>query len=68
MEVVMVESSMLTETIRDIVQHHSGMPTRLLQILRDVQDRLTWLSPETLERVAEELSISPNKVRSVAEF
>ncbi len=64
----MVESSMLTETIRDIVQHHSGMPTRLLQILRDVQDRLTWLSPETLERVAEELSISPNKVRSVAEF
>ena len=62
------ESSALTETVRDIVQRHSSMPTRLLQILRDVQDRLTWLSPETLDRVAQELSISPNKVHSVAEF
>ena len=64
----MAESDTLTQTVHDIVQRHGGMPTRLLQILRDVQDRLTWLAPETLERVAEELGISPVKVRGVAEF
>ena len=64
----MAESDTLTQTVHDIVQRHGGMPTRLLQILRDVQDRLTWLAPETLECVAEELGISPVKVRGVAEF
>ncbi|MDS4029746.1 MAG: NAD(P)H-dependent oxidoreductase subunit E [Candidatus Contendobacter sp.] len=64
----MAESDALTQTVCEIVQGHGGMPTRLLQILRDVQDRLTWLSPETLNRVAEELHISPVKVRGVAEF
>jgi len=64
----MAEPDALSEMIREIIQRHSGMPTRLLQILRDVQDHLTWLSPEALERVAEELDISPVKVHSVAEF
>ncbi len=64
----MAESDALARTIREIVQRHGGMPTRLLQILREAQDNLTWLSPETLDAVAEELGIAPNKVRSVAEF
>ncbi|MDG4551406.1 MAG: NAD(P)H-dependent oxidoreductase subunit E [Candidatus Contendobacter sp.] len=64
----MAESDILTQTIHEIVQRHGGAPTRLLQILRDVQDRLTWLSPETMDRVAEELDLSPIKVRGVAEF
>ncbi|MBS1247264.1 MAG: oxidoreductase [Proteobacteria bacterium] len=64
----MAEPDALSGMIREIIQRHSGMPTRLLQILRDVQDHLTWLSPEALERVAEELDISPVKVHSVAEF
>ncbi|HAS50919.1 MAG TPA: NADP oxidoreductase [Gammaproteobacteria bacterium] len=62
------QSGALTETVSDIIQRHSGMPTRLLQILRDVQDQLTWLAPETIDQVAQELGISPNKVHSVAEF
>jgi len=62
------ESRTPTERVRDIIQRHSGLSTRLLQILRDVQDQLTWLSPETLDLVAQELGISPQKVRSVAEF
>ncbi|CDI04005.1 NAD(P)-dependent nickel-iron dehydrogenase flavin-containing subunit [Candidatus Competibacter denitrificans Run_A_D11] len=64
----MAESSTLAQTIRDIVQRHQKLPTRLLQILREVQDRLTWLSTEAINVVAEELGISPAKVRSVAEF
>ncbi len=60
--------TLIDTTVRDIIQRHSGLSTRLLQILRDVQDQLTWLSPETLDQVAQELDISPHKVRSVAEF
>lgn len=63
-----LESATLIDTVRDIVQQHNAMPTRLLQILRDIQDRLTWLSPQTIACVADELAISPEKVRSVATF
>ncbi|MDS4020852.1 MAG: NAD(P)H-dependent oxidoreductase subunit E [Candidatus Competibacter sp.] len=64
----MAEPDALVRTIHDIVQRHGGMATRLLQILRDAQDSLTWLPPEALEGVAEQLGISPAKVRGVAEF
>jgi len=56
------------QTVRDIVRRHGGLSTRLLQILREVQDHLTWLPSEALEQVAEELGLSPDKVRRVAEF
>ncbi|MCP5450535.1 MAG: NAD(P)H-dependent oxidoreductase subunit E [Gammaproteobacteria bacterium] len=56
------------QTVRDIVRRHGGLPTRLLQILREVQDHLTWLPSEALEQVAEELGLSPDKVRGVAKF
>jgi [NiFe] hydrogenase diaphorase moiety large subunit len=64
----MAESDALTQTVCAIVRRHGGTSTRLLQILRDVQDHLTWLSSETLDRVAEELNLSPDKVRGVAAF
>ncbi|MGB5063559.1 MAG: NAD(P)H-dependent oxidoreductase subunit E, partial [Candidatus Competibacter sp.] len=64
----MAEPMTFAQTIRDIVRRHGGLPTRLLQVLRDVQDRLTWLPSETLDQVAEELGLSPDKVRGVAEF
>lgn len=64
----MTEPSALTQNIRDIVQRHHKMPTRLLQILREVQDSLTWLPTAALNAVAEELGIAPDKVRSVATF
>ena len=64
----MAESSPLAQTIDEIVQSHHGLPTRLLQILREVQDRWSWLSPEAMDRVAEAVGISPDKVRRVAEF
>ncbi|MFZ1641152.1 MAG: NAD(P)H-dependent oxidoreductase subunit E [Candidatus Contendobacter sp.] len=64
----MAESDALFQAVREIVRRHGDMPTRLLQILREAQDSLTWLSPEALERVAVELGIPPDKVRNVAEF
>ena len=64
----MAEPMMIVQTVRDIVRRHGGLPTRLLQILREVQDHLTWLPSEALEQVAEELGLSPDKVRGVANF
>ncbi len=64
----MAEPMMFAQTVRDIVRCHGGLPTRLLQILREVQDHLTWLPSEALEQVAEELGLSPDKVRGVAKF
>jgi len=65
---MVVEPSALDQTVSDIVQRHGFLPTRLLQILREVQDRLTWLSPEAMDAVAVEIGLSPDKVRRVAEF
>ena len=59
----MAEPMTFAQTVRDIVRCHGGLPTRLLQILREVQDHLTWLPAEALEQVAEELGLSPDKVR-----
>ena len=64
----MAEPMTFAQTVRDIVRRHGGLPTRLLQILREVQDHLTWLPSEALEQVAEELGLSPDKVRGVAKF
>ncbi len=64
----MAEPMTFAQTVHDVVRRHGGLPTRLLQVLRDVQDHLTWLPSETLDQVAEELGLSPDKVRSVAEF
>ena len=64
----MAKPMTFAQTVRDIVRRHGGLPTRLLQILREVQDHLTWLPSEALEQVAEELGLSSDKVRGVAEF
>ena len=64
----MAEPMTFAQTVRDIVRRHGGLSTRLLQILREVQDHLTWLPSEVLEQVAEELGLSPDKVRGVAKF
>ena len=40
----------------------------LIMILQDVQDRLNWLPPEALDRVAEELRVPRARVQGVATF
>lgn len=41
---------------------------RMLDILRDIQDRFRWISPETLEIVAAETGLSRIQVEGVASF
>ncbi|AWI81237.1 MAG: NADP oxidoreductase [Betaproteobacteria bacterium HGW-Betaproteobacteria-13] len=51
-----------------IVSKHGGDATRLLQILIDVQDETSWLSPAVLTLIAAELSIPRSRVEGVAGF
>lgn len=43
-------------------------PHRMLDILREVQDRFRWISPETMELVAERTGLSRVAVEGVATF
>ena len=50
-----------------IARHHSD-PDYLLQILRDAQTALGWLSPQTRETVAARLGIARTRIDSLVRF
>lgn len=54
--------------IDQVLARHHRRPDRLLQILRDVQDSLDYLSDETLAAVAEGLGISYAQAHSTRDF
>jgi len=53
------------ESVLDRHRHDSG---RLLQILRDVQDGLGWIAPETAASIAAGLNIAKPRVDSLVQF
>ena len=55
--------------LADVLQRHQGDPSRLLQILRDVQEVSGgWLPPAVLTRVATGLGLPRARVEGVAGF
>ncbi len=50
------------------VERHHAQPTQLLQILREVQEELEWISPETTRSTATGLGIPTTQVDSVVQF
>ncbi len=53
------------ESVLDRHRHDSGL---LLQILRDIQDELGWIAPETASSVAAALNIPKPRVDSLVQF
>jgi [NiFe] hydrogenase diaphorase moiety large subunit len=51
-----------------IVEKYRNNPTYVLQILREAQEALDWISPETVETVASGLKIPRTRVQSVLQF
>ncbi len=58
----------LESALNPVVAKYRGDPTALLQILRDAQEALDWISPETKILVAEALKIPLAQVEGVTEF
>jgi [NiFe] hydrogenase diaphorase moiety large subunit len=58
----------VTDSIASILERHRRDRTRLLQVLREVQDARGWLAPQTLAEVADGLGCTLAQVRSTAGF
>lgn len=54
--------------VREIVGRHRGDPSRLVQILWEVQDTFGWLSEGALDELARALGLSLAQIRSTASF
>ncbi len=54
--------------IAEILDRHGSDGTRLMQILRETQEALGWLSPETLTTVARGVGLPRARVEGVAGF
>jgi [NiFe] hydrogenase diaphorase moiety large subunit len=51
-----------------VLDHRRRDPTLLLQILREIQEELDWISPDTAHSVAVGLGIPATQVQSVVQF
>ncbi len=58
----------IDQVVSETVLRHGGESSRLLQILIEVQDRLGYLSPPGLTRIAEALAVPRSRVQGVAGF
>ncbi|MEW6293780.1 MAG: NAD(P)H-dependent oxidoreductase subunit E [Pseudomonadota bacterium] len=56
------------DTISTILARHGNNGTRLMQILRETQDALGWLSPPTLTAIAAGIGWPRSRVESTAGF
>ncbi len=54
--------------IGPILDSHRRDPGQLLQILREIQARTGWISPETMATLAEALGITVGRVDAVVQF
>ena len=58
----------MADILNDILDRHGRDGTRLVQILREVQDELGWLSPGTLSAIAQGIGWPRARVESTAGF
>ncbi|HTR14388.1 MAG TPA: NAD(P)H-dependent oxidoreductase subunit E, partial [Roseiarcus sp.] len=57
-----------SDVVSRVIERRKCDPTQLLQILREVQEELDWLSPETQRAVAARLGIHVTQVEGVVQF
>lgn len=68
MKTSVVSTALNREAIIQIVQKNQGDPTHMVQILREVQEALDWISPETIDVLEEVLRVPRTKIEGVAGF
>jgi NADH:ubiquinone oxidoreductase subunit F (NADH-binding)/NADH:ubiquinone oxidoreductase subunit E/Pyruvate/2-oxoacid:ferredoxin oxidoreductase delta subunit len=55
-------------TVENIVIEHNSNPANLIMVLQDVQAKLGYISPETIQIVSEKLQIPRSQIYSVVTF
>ena len=62
------DAASIDSAVEDALRTWGREPTRLLQVLRQVQEPLGFLPPAALERIAAELNVPIARVRGVMAF
>src|SRR5271166_4011976 len=57
-----------SDVVARVIERRRGDPTQLLQILRQIQEELDWISPETARAVAAALGVPVRHVDGVVQF
>ena len=60
--------AMNSERVEQIIHHHNGESSALIEILLDIQKEFHWLPPEALERVSEKLQVPMSRIQHTATF
>jgi [NiFe] hydrogenase diaphorase moiety large subunit len=60
--------TMGSDVVARALSRHRENPTRLVQILREAQEELDWISPETTRSIAAGLGVPVTRVQSVVQF
>jgi len=63
-----MDTSSTDNEIGSVLKHYDEKRENLIPLLQDVQERLTYLPPEAIERIAAHLGLSENDVFGVATF
>ncbi len=58
----------MSDVVARALARHRGDPTRLVQMLREVQEELDWIAPETMRAIAAGLGVPITRVQSVVAF
>lgn len=61
-------NSAAPDVVRRVVAQHDRDVHDLVQILREVQEALDWIAPETIDCLAAELAVPRTKIEAVAGF
>jgi len=57
-----------SDVVSRVLERRHGVSTQLLQILREIQEEVGWISPETARAVAAGLGVPVTHVDSVVQF
>jgi [NiFe] hydrogenase diaphorase moiety large subunit len=61
-------STEVDQTVRAVVDRYGANPAYMLQILREVQEQLDWISPTTIDSIEAALKTPRTKIEAVAGF
>src|SRR5271166_6906825 len=57
-----------SDVVSRVIERRKSDPTQLLQMLREIQEELDWIAPETARELAAGLGVPITRVQSVVQF